>query len=348
MQSPIEELRSRLSRVAARRGFGSPSTLRVSQLLDRFVNEWYRAASPATITAQFLRIPPGLSAADLLRRCEQAAAKRDSHLLAALLPLVMELPKELPQRPAMLIAAARLVQTLPGSMPLACLALEEASATAPQHSLLQLEALSLLAGCYLQAGRVHAAFYLARSVIRNRAAFPADPSLSGALLLSFAGSARRRGKDRLARQALLMAALDQTFDSHLQEIITLELYILDNLRLTLTALKSRFQALYAGSRYQPHLLGSYASGLLRHGHPRAAIAVVSRALSAIVRDRPHDWISQVDLYLILSAASQQVGQTIPAQAFLVRARDLLGNDDAHMLARRLSHWQRAAHPSSKP
>jgi tetratricopeptide (TPR) repeat protein len=325
--SPIEELRTRLTRVAHRRGVLSPSTVRVSQMLDHLLNEWYRSVPAACLTVE--RQGALHDRAEIVKRFDQANRRNDGAAMLALLPHVLSLPAGDPDRPQMLLCCGIMsAKEMTGPLPnLVWTALEEAAATAPPGSLVQLKALRNLANVYLRTGRFQAAYRLYRSLARDLHRFPADEMVQGSIYMGFSQAALWRGKRQLARRLMERCYHCTEFRQHWQQALDTGLFFFQATEVPLDDAKVIFRRLYPQNRWQAHLLGSYARALLHADHPRAALAVARHALGRMVREHK-DVLSQAELYLILSSASHQLGQTAPAEAFLARAAQLLGDTRA--------------------
>lgn len=324
--SPIEEFRTRLNQLAQVRGMLSPSTQRISRMLDRLLTEWYQAV-PEPVLASLALQPLELSRSELGRRYHEAHTRGDSPAMASLLPQVLQLSKDDPDRPQMLngcgvhilrISKQRVPQIL-------LVALEEAAATAPQWSLSQLNALGNLAAAYMKTGRFHAAYFVLRRLCRNMSAFPEHEPYKASIYYELFIAARWLGKQRLASHALRSATACAR--PSMQAALTTAHFSQAVAEIPLAELKARFVRIYPHSPFQAHLLGSYAGALLRHGFPRAAVAVANLALNRVQSEHDVYTLTHMELLIILAAASHRLGNRAGANAFLRRAKQVLGAAD---------------------
>lgn len=324
--SPIDDFRLRFNRMAKRRGLASPSTKRLAQALEQLLTEWYQAMPPHVLSAQTLQAVSAPDAAKLKQRYTAADANGDAPAMAGLLPLLMQIDRRDPDRPQMLNCCAVAALRLAGSNvpPLVEVVLEEAVATATPYSRTQLSALRNLAALYRQTGRNRAAYELCRMLLRQRRAFTDDPEIYHWIYYILAASARWLGKAQLAYRVLVACTKEPLFYARWKPVIDTGLFSLRAAKLPLPEAKHWLQSLYPESPYQPYLLGSYAGTLLAQGHPRAALALASRALTGIGEEHSQDLVTRMELHIIMAAACHRLGRPEIANHLLDQARAILG------------------------
>lgn len=348
--APLEEFRLRLNRTAKRRGLHSPSTRRIQRVLDQMLLEWHDEVPPDVLAASVLQRAAIIDRADLVRRFERAKAASDSTTLASLLPLVMALPRNDADRPQMLNCCGIMMLRASGTTvpKLAEVALEEAIATAQPYSILQYKALTNLGALYNATGRFYTAYWLYRTLIRQRRAFSLDGLLAGYMYAGLARAAGWIGKPRLSYRAQLVLKTCDGYYERFRVIVDTS-FDCDRLkRLPLGECKQIMRRWFPDTPHSAALLGNYACALLRHGYPRAALAVGACALGQLQRPSEqlqivNDRVNSAEIHLIMAAAAQRLDQADAAQAHLARAREIFGNAELLRPSTvRMQDWQRLA------